>query len=367
MKILLTTIMAFLIAGCVSYAPSIPEGYTGDIATINDSFQRQSRSKANFYYIKLIDGKPIHNSLNASASASYGKGAQLVTMGASRSVPVKPLSIHIVGQVYHSAPVGAMFNAGKNYLIEGEVDFTPEKDQTYLITGSLSEAYSAVWIADINGNVVSKVIEDKSPSYTPAQTSNDQQKKKEISREELFLNLAGGESESLVVSKLGKPDGVSIYKGNAFTGKPGSITYQYNGLGNIQFSAQNEKPLFIERVTSAVKFSNDIPSIKMQLASTGPTLQSLAKGYWQQNNIEVEILDLFAEKIWSEKGTDDPYVVDALAWLCKTLSKSNNSRYRSLLQDIANEASSKKLKKHAKENLDLLPTTKVEQFIPDAK
>lgn len=367
MKILLTTILSFLIAGCVSYAPSLPEGYVGDIATINDSFQRQSRSRANFYYIKLIDGKPVHNSLNASASASYGQGAQLVTMGASRSVPVKPLNIHIVGQVYHSAPVGAIFNAGKNYIVEGEVNFTPEKDQNYLITGSLSETYSAVWIEDTNGNVVSKVIENKSPSYTPSQSPNDQQKSKELSREELFLNLAGGESESLVVSKLGKPDGVSKHSGNAFTGKPGSITYQYKGLGNIQFSARNEKPLFIERVTPTVNFSNDISSIKKQLDSTGTTLQTLTKGYYQQDDIEIEVLDLFAEKIWDDKETDDPYVVDALAWLCKTLSKSNNSRYRSLLQNIANEASSKKLRKHAKENLDLLPATEVEQFMPNGK
>src|SRR5690554_4225830 len=169
MKKLFTSILLFLIAGCASYASSLPDGYAGDVATINDSFQRQSRGKANFYYLKLIDGKPVHNSLDASASASYGKGLQLVTMGASRPVPVKPLTIHIVGQVYHSAPVGATFNAGKNYIVEGEVNFTPKKDQNYLITGSLGETYSAVWIEDINGNVVSKVIENKSPSHTPSQ------------------------------------------------------------------------------------------------------------------------------------------------------------------------------------------------------
>lgn len=354
-------------AGCVSYAPSLPEGYTGDIATIDDSFQRQSRSKANLYYIKLIDGKSIQNSLSASAAASYGKGAQLITMGASRPVPIKPLSIYIVGQVYHSAPIGAMFNAGKNYIVEGEVDFTPEKDKSYLINGSLSEAYSAVWIEDINGNVVSKIIENKSPSYVPAHESDDQPEKKELSREELFLNLTSGESESLVVSKLGRPDGISKYSGNAFIGKRASVTYQYKGLGDIQFSAQNEKPLFIERVTPAVRFSNDISSIEVQLGSTGPTLQSLAKGYYQQDDIEIEVLDLFAEKIWGEKSTEDPYVVDALSWLCKVLSKSNNSRYRSLLQDIADEASAKKLRKYAENSVDLLPATEVEQFIPGGK
>ena len=102
----------------------------------------------------------------------------------------------------------------------------------------------------------------------------------------------------------------------------------------------------------------------MQLNSTGATLQSLAKGYYQQDHIKIEVLDLFAEKIWTEKKNEDPYVIDAVSWLCKVLAKSNNSRYRSILQNIATEANENKLRKHAKNSLDLLPVTDVDQFIP---
>src|SRR5690606_14730423 len=131
---------------------------------------------------------------------------------------------------------------------------------------------------------------NKSPSYLPVNESDDQPKTKELSREELFFNLASGESESLVVSKLGRPDSVSKYSGNILIEKPATVTYQYEGLGSIQFSARNEKPLFIERVTPITTLSNDISSIKMQLGSAGPTLQSLAKGYYQQDDIKVEVL-----------------------------------------------------------------------------
>jgi starvation-inducible outer membrane lipoprotein len=54
MKIIFAGIMSLLIAGCVSNTPSLPEEYNGAIATIDDSFERQNRSKANIYYLKKI-------------------------------------------------------------------------------------------------------------------------------------------------------------------------------------------------------------------------------------------------------------------------------------------------------------------------
>lgn len=364
MKLFLSTIISFLMFGCMSYTSSIPEGYTGELATIDDSFQRLSRSKASFYYIKLIDGEPIHNSLTASSAASNGKGSQLIAMGASRSIPIKPINLYLIGQVHHSAPIGYIFSSTSNYIIEGEVNFTPKKNEKYLINGSLSEDYSAVWIEDINGNVVSKVIEKRGLSHVSIIDSGLQPQKIELSKKELFLKLASGESENLVVSKLGKPDKITKYGGNFLIEKPPSVTYQYEGLGSIQFSAQKSAALFIERVTPNIEWSDDISSIKMQLNSTGATLQSLAKGYYQQDHIKIEVLDLFAEKIWTEKKNEDPYVIDAVSWLCKVLAKSNNSRYRSILQNIATEANENKLRKHAKNSLDLLPVTDVDQFIP---
>lgn len=367
MKIFFTVAVLLSLVACASYTPSVPKGYTEDIATIDDSFQRQSRSKANFYYISQVGGKPIRNSLVASSKASSGRGARLITRGASRSIPVKPLSLYLVGRVYHSSPVGAMLGAGSNYTVEGEVDFTPEAGASYLVNGRLSEDYSAVWIEDVNGNIVSEVLEKKAPAYIQVQESGDQLNKKILSKEELFLNLSSGESEKLVVSKIGRPDSISKYGGNFLIEKPASVTYKYEGLGEVQFSARNSKPLFIERVIPSVTSLNDIASIKMQLSSAGVTLQSLAQGYYLRDDIKVGALDLFAEKIWVDKNTEDSYVIDALSWLCKVLAKSNNSRYRSLLQDVANEANSSKLRKYAKNSLGLLSEKEVDQFVPSSE
>ena len=364
MKLLLAITMLFSLAGCVSYSPSIPEGYIGDTATIDDSFQRQSGRKANFYYIKLIDGKPIYNSLVATSNASYGKGSQLIAMGASRPIPIKPLSLYIVGQLHHSAPIGAMLNSGSNYIVEGEVNFTPEKDEMYIVSGRLSEASSAVWIEDISGNIVSKIIELNSSSYDTTMVRYDKKKMDDLPREDLFLNLASGESKNLIIAKLGEPDSISKYGGNFLIEKPPSVTYQYEGLGSIQFSARNSEALFVEKVIPSIKQSANISSIQKQLGSNGQTLQSIAKGYYQHNDLDIDMLDLFAEKIWTDKNTEDPYTVDALSWLCKVLAKSNNSRYRSLLQNVANVAGESKLRKYAASSLNLLPTEETEQFLP---
>jgi hypothetical protein len=367
MKIIFAGIMSLLIAGCVSNTPSLPEEYNGAIATIDDSFERQNRSKANIYYLKKINGKNIDNALNATSAASYGKGSLLVAVGSSRSIPAEPLKLQLVGQVFSSAPIIALANAGKNYSVEGELEFTPEKDKRYVVNGSLSEDYSAVWIEDTNGNVVSRLIEKKSSSYVPTQKSNEKTVEKALSREELFLNLSGGESESLVISKFGEPDSTSKYEGNIFSERPPTVTYKYNDLGDIQFIARKNQPLFIDKVTPIVQPAKDIASVKMQLSTSGSTLQSLAKGFLNQGVItDTGILDLFAEKIWEERGTQDPYMADSLAYLCKTLAKSGNARYNQLLQTVADTAGSNRLKRHAKSSLELLPKTEAEQFTPRA-
>jgi len=55
----------------------VPEGYTGDTASIDDSFKRTGRTKAQIYYVKLIDGKEIGNAMVATNAATFGKGPEI--------------------------------------------------------------------------------------------------------------------------------------------------------------------------------------------------------------------------------------------------------------------------------------------------
>ena len=180
----------------------------------------------------------------------------------------------------------------------------------------------------------------------------------------MYLNIASGESVDLVVRKLGEPDEISNYDGNAFTGKPPHVIYRYNDLGGVQFTGRKFKANFVTTLMPMAKDGNEISTIKAQLESDGETLQHLAQTYYKLDSIEVDVLDLFAKKVWEDRSSKDRLTIDGLSWLRRTIGKSNNPRYRSLLEKVSETAKSGKLKRYARISLDLLPAEDVEQFQP---
>ena len=351
------------LTGCAANAPSVPEGYKGAIATIDDSAIKQSRSRGHLFYVEKINGNKVHNAYVATQDASFNNGPRIAVKGASRPVPAQPLSLHLVGQVHHGAPIGYVFGAGSNYRVDGEVSFTPEAGQRYRVSGRLAEASSAVWVEDINGNIVSPVLERKAGSDEVAVSGADAvEPVAELSREDFLLQLAGGESVGFVTAKLGEPDSISRYDSHMFTERPSTVTYSYDQLGAVVFSARDGKPQFVLKVQPVTRQSDDLEALASQLESSGETLQQLAQSYYQFDNLGREKLDLFAAKVWRDRNTEDRFEIDALSWLCKVLAKSGDARYRSLLAKVANAADSAKLRKYARVSLDQLPATDVPQF-----
>ena len=365
--------MLFFVEAGASELPLSADGTADTKSTIDDSFQRQSRSKANQFYIESIDGKEVPNSLEATYESSYTRGSMLAAMGTSREVPIRQLDLHLVGTVQHSAPIGYIFGSGSNFSVEGTVTFTPKPGTKYRVTGQLSEGYSAVWIEDIFGNVASDVIEKRAPGKSakieivktePPSTETAIKP----SREALFLNVSSGESVDLVVEKFGQPDEIDEFKPNFFSERTPSITYTYQGLGKIQFSARKSIPLYVERTLPIIQNDESLETLQLQLkASDGQTLQHLAIGWYEQGEISQAKLDLFAEKIWKEKNSQDRYTVDAAAWLCKILGKSEDPRYRLFLQKISQNKKGKKLGNYAQSSLKQLPDVEVDQFKPRAE
>ena len=207
----------------------------------------------------------------------------------------------------------------------------------------------------------------KGDTHVVTDTADAKPEKGMLSREEYFLNLASGESISLVKEKIGEPDSISKYDGSFFSERPPTVTYQYKDLGSILFTSKNSEPQFVERVMPITKQSDGLSLVEMQLNSEGLTLQYIAKSYYQFDELAEEKLDLFAAKVWSSKDAEDPYTIDAVSWLCKALAKSNNPRYKSLLGKIASGAASKKLKKYAADSFQLLPSEGVPQYIPSGQ
>ncbi len=144
--------LSFLVAGCVSFVETLPEGYDGATAKIADSYTNFEGSSAHYFTFAMIDGQYIDNSGNRTRIANQGKGFNMTPVMMTHDVPVKELNITLAGYVYFATDAQGMF--GDSMLVEGELTFTPVAEETYTVKGELSKEKSVVWLEDSAGNVV---------------------------------------------------------------------------------------------------------------------------------------------------------------------------------------------------------------------
>jgi hypothetical protein len=76
-----------------------------------------------------------------------------------------------------------------------------------------------------------------------------------------------------------------------------------------------------------------------------------------------EVLDVVAEVLLQTYQRPGFIQVDATAWLCKALGASGNVRYRGVLQQVADQASERKVRKYADQSLDMLPQGNATPYI----
>jgi hypothetical protein len=161
-KIALLILTTIFLHGCASFQPTIPEGYSGEIATIEDTAKSIDSGKADMFYLSHIDGKAIKNSRSESLGASYGQGNNLRTVLLKNRVPAEDHVFTIVGRTEFAMPIRAL--SSTVYKVKGDVAFSPVPNEAYIIKGVLSEERSAVWIERIlDGKVIDK-IEVEGPS-----------------------------------------------------------------------------------------------------------------------------------------------------------------------------------------------------------
>jgi hypothetical protein len=145
------TVAAMMMTGCATYNP-IPEGYTGPRATIKESVQVYSNSKADFFYVDAVDGHEIDNSRINTIQRNSGRGMNMTPYLVEREVPARTCTLRLVGRTEYAAPILAMTNPV--YQVKGDIQFTPQAGRTYIVNGKLSDTYSAVWIEEEGAGVV---------------------------------------------------------------------------------------------------------------------------------------------------------------------------------------------------------------------
>jgi hypothetical protein len=349
MKRIMIVIVCIFLHGCVQYKPIIPSGYTGEIASIEDTLQRKGVG-AYVYCVSKIDGNPIPNAITNSLDASAGRGIHLSLVGENRNIPVKPLKITLTARVIHAAPVTSLFDSESNNHLEGEIEFTPIKNMKYFVKGTLQKDATSIWIEDINGVVVSKPLGNPSTSKLTEKT----QKRENLTPAEKFSSINIGESVDSVIQKLGNPENVIETKTRSLHGHD-ITTYEYQNLGKIRFFGIQPNIKTVEMLIPSVEANGSPEELRAKINATPATeLRLLAKAYLLNNTPDINYLDVLADKIWTERNNPDKSMEDAMAYLCLTLGKSKNARYRDFLTSVLQQSKSKKLKRYAKKELKLL-------------
>ncbi len=151
--------LALSMTGCATFAPSVPEGYTGPQAVLEDSAKVHGSSKADFFVVEQINGADVDNSLNETFRRNKGRGLAMTPYFISRPlVADQPLKVAVKGRTHYAAPIQALTRTV--YQVKGVVEFSPKANTRYVVRGQLGENYSVVWIEEAeSGQPVGQKVE----------------------------------------------------------------------------------------------------------------------------------------------------------------------------------------------------------------
>jgi hypothetical protein len=115
--------------------------------------------KIQFFELEKVDGRTIETSAGATFRQNYGKGFAMEPALESREIPATECSLSLEGVTHVAADILAF--GGGMYHVEGDVTVRLEPDHHYFVKGELSKEYSAVWLEDDHGRLVSAKIEKR--------------------------------------------------------------------------------------------------------------------------------------------------------------------------------------------------------------
>ena len=168
----LVALSTLVLAGCMT-SKVVPDDFAGPTAVLADSSANLvvprfalfslrrfvTPPKIDLFYAYKVDDRPIVNIAALTATRNENRGFSLDVSPHERRIPVKPLTVELVGTTYHAAEIGGIFD--ESYFVSGTVTFTPVDGRRYVVRGILSKDYSAVWLETADGRVVGEKIEKR--------------------------------------------------------------------------------------------------------------------------------------------------------------------------------------------------------------
>lgn len=144
------------LAGCMSFQSSIPEGYLGSTASVNDTYKHHTGPKAHLFVLTQVDENVIENASYRTRQQNMGRKEIITPYMVTRTITTEEQQFTITGFVQFM--IDGQTLIGENMLVSGNVSFDPIANETYSVTGELSQYMSTVWVEDSKGNIVSDKV-----------------------------------------------------------------------------------------------------------------------------------------------------------------------------------------------------------------
>jgi len=246
-----------------------------------------------------------------------------------------------------------------DYAIDGvhtAVDHSKVRDFIAKALETLTDQSQADYVA---GKLDYKRILDKITTSKQTHIKNRQ----EIN----FSSIKRGKYLKDVYSEIGLPDSPSAYfvsRTRVFRGRyvESRLQIRYGDAGIVQLLLDNDREgpgWYVYKV-----FSFQPNGLKAGLLSNDANqLRTYASNMYAAYLTDTSILDIAAQRLWDSMNTTDGQLGDALAWVCKSIGRSRQTRYRTLMQDVADNAQNAKAKKYAKRQLEYLTFGDEQQFV----
>jgi hypothetical protein len=166
--------LAVLIAGAVALAacttaPTRPMPPAGvPTAELNDSLDEDSDgSNGRVFAVWALNDAEVPNAARNVQRVGFGAGAGVLPYLLARPIEAKPAKVRVVGKHLVKAPIDEITRRARGTFqsVEGVVDFSPQPNIVYRVTGKLSAAHSEIWIEEAESKriVTSKVVVKATP------------------------------------------------------------------------------------------------------------------------------------------------------------------------------------------------------------
>jgi len=141
---------AVLLASCTVQPP--PPAFTGPVAHLSMTEIARNPFAANVAIVKKINGQDFRDEIDPGQPPPDTPLNPRTGTIATADIPAGPGTYSVAGYSIFQAPIFAIAMA--EYCIAGDIKFTPVANANYILKGSFTPTYSALWIQDATTNAI---------------------------------------------------------------------------------------------------------------------------------------------------------------------------------------------------------------------